>query len=142
MTEFSGEQHLCLSDSKIVFFFSPGLCGNQYNRWCKITHSPELLVNVAREGVSCVGVLSNLSQPNFPSAPAFAPTLFFSKSPATRICCLCVLSFPVLLCLSEDMLIPDSTGFAPYTTLTVTRGIVVVPASFLVLGKWFQICPC
>lgn len=49
------------------FFFSffPGLCGNQYNRWCKITHSPELLVNAARKGVSCVGVLSNLSWPHF-----------------------------------------------------------------------------
>lgn len=83
-----------------------------------------------------MGVLSNLSWPNFPSAPAFAPTLFFLKSPAKRF------SFPVLLCLSEDMLIPDSTGFAHYTTLAVTRGIVVVPASFLVLGEWFQICLC
>lgn len=92
VTGFFGEQHLCLSDSEFFFFFVffPCPMRKPYNRWCKITHSPELLVNAAREGGLCVGVLANLSWPNFPSAPALAPMLFLSKSPATYICCLCL----------------------------------------------------
>lgn len=107
MTGFSGEEHLCLSDSEAGVFSLANAETSKTNDERSL-HTAELLVRpLGKRSPVCKHYLTSAGQSHWSCAYAISTS-------------------SLLLCLSEGTFVLDSIGFVHhYTTLSVTQDILL-----------------